>query len=340
MTQIRLTTSYKKILVLSLSTVSLISSSIFPFQAHAEGIGLKITPSTIKIKAQTPSDLRAPFVLENQSDQSIRLKLAYKLFDPAMSQEGKVTFLDNPASANDIFSYVYVIDTDNTRVTTLDLGPKQQKQLQLRVQLPQNQTARDYYFSLIFFHDLTPQTDQNSTIRDKKDQHSITTIQGGLGTNVLLSVGTPETAQGYIEEFSTPWYKQSGPVPFSVKVKNTGIHYIAPKGNILIKNVFGQAVGRVDIPETPILAGTTRSLFDESQIARTIQETTEPKVEWKEKFLLGIYSAQINLAMSDEGPINTQTIRFMVFPTHLLLGFIFLLALVFFIYKRVKKKLS
>ncbi len=333
------TTSFKSRLFLGVATFSILASSFLPTKAYAEGLALKITPSTIKIKAQTPSDLRAPFIIENQSDQSIRLKLAYKLFDPTLSQEGKVSYIDNPGSANDIFNYVYVVDTDNARVNSLDLGPKQQKQLQLRVQLPQNQASRDYYFSLIFFHDVTQQTDQNSTISDKKDQHTITTIQGGLGANVLLAVGNQETAQGYIEDFSTPWYKQSGPVPFAIKVKNTGIHYIAPKGNILIKNIFGQAVGRVDIPETPILAGTSRSLFDETQIARTIQETTEPKVEWKENFLFGIYSAQINLAMSEDGPINSQTIRFMVFPTHLLLGLIFIIALAILIYKRVKKKL-
>jgi hypothetical protein len=328
----------KRVLPLFLTPLFLIGS--FPQAAYAEGLSLKINPSVLQIRAQSSSEARAPFIIQNQSDQSIKLKIGYKLFNPEESQNGKVEFLSEPGSKESIFEHIQVVDLENTPINTLDLGPKQQKQLQVRVSLPENQPSSDYYFSLIFLHDIPPQTDQNSTIRDKKDQHTITTIQGGIATNVLLAVGSRETAQGYIEEFSTPIYLQSGPVPFTINVKNSGLHYINPKGTIMIKNIFGQTVGKVEIPPTAVLAGTTRSLLDKDQLQNAIKDEKNSKALWQERFLLGFYSANINIAMAPEGPFYNQTVRFFAFPLHVLLGLILLIALVVSIYLRVKKKLA
>jgi hypothetical protein len=315
-------------------------AALFPNLAHAEGISLKVNPSVLQMRTQVPSDVRAPFIIENQSNQSVKLKIGYKLFDPTKSQDGKVVFLDDPGSYSEIFNYIQVLDTDNTAINSLDLGPKQQKQLQVRVILPQNHPSADHYFSLVFLHEITPQTDQNSTVRDRKDQHTITTIQGGIAANVLLAVGQSETAQGYIEEFSSPIYLQSGPVAFSLKVKNTGLHYINPKGTITIKNVFGQRVGKVEIPSTAILAGTTRSLLDSNQLLQAAQPSPDAKAVWSEKFLLGLYSAELNIAMAAEGPTYNQTIRFFAFPVHIALGILLIITMAVVIYIKVKKRIS
>jgi hypothetical protein len=314
--------------------------SALPQIVLAEGVSLQVNPSVLQIRAHTSSEVSAPFVIQNQSDKSIKLKLGYKLFDPSKSQNGKVEFLSEPGAKESIFEYIQVVDTNNTPINSLDLGPKQQKQLSVKVNLPENQPSADYYFSLIFLHDITPQTDQNSTLRDRKDQHTITNIQGGIATNVLLAVGAPETAQGYIEEFSTPLYLQSGPVPFTINVKNTGLHFINPKGTIMIRNIFGQTVGKVEIPTTAVLAGTTRSLLDRDQLMKAIKDETTPKAIWPERFLLGFYSANINIAMAPEGPFYNQTVRFFAFPLHILLGLIVVITLIVSIYIRVKKKLS
>lgn len=307
------------------------------YPASADEMSLKVNPSVLQIRTQSSSDVRAPFWIENQSDQPIRLRIGYKLLDPEKSKEGKVVFLNDPGTKESIFEYVEVVDSENTAINSLQLGPKQQKQLQVKVQIPENQPAADYYFSLIFLHDITPQSDQNSTVKDRKDQHSITSVQGGIGTNVLLAVGAPETAQGLIEEFSTPLYLQSGPVPFTLKVKNSGLHYINPKGTIMIKNIFGQTVGKVEIPVTTILAGTSRHLLDKNQAPA---EELPPKAYWQERFLLGFYSATLNISMGEAGPSYSQTVRFFAFPLHILLGLIAVITLGAMIYIRVKKKLS
>lgn len=322
-----------KLLPLVILPMLLLSGSL----AHAEELSLKVNPSVLQISTQSSSDVRAPFLIENQSDQPIRLRIGYKLLDPEKSKEGKVVFLSEPGAKESIFEHVEVVDAESTAINSLQLGPKQQKQLQVRVQIPENQPSADYYFSLIFIHDITAQTDQNSTVKDRKDQHTISTVQGGIGTNVLLAVGAPETAQGLIEEFSTPLYMQSGPVPITLRVKNSGLHYIRPQGTIMIKNIFGQTVGKVEIPATTVLAGTSRHLLDKDQLT---SQAIEAKALWNERFLLGFYSATLSISMAEAGPSYSQTVRFFAFPLHVLLGLIAVITLGAMIYIRVKKKLS
>lgn len=305
----------------------------------AEGISLKVVPSVLQIRTQSPADLRAPFIIENQDDRSVKLKLGYKLINAEKSKEGKVVYLEDQTKGNEIFKYIEVIDSQENAIDSLELGPGQQKQLNIRINVPANQPSRDHYFSLVFLHDIAPVTDQNSTKKDRKDQHTISTIQGGIAANVLLAVGPPETAQGYIEDFSSPIYLQTGPVPFSVKVKNDGLHYINPKGTIMIKNFFGQTVGKVELPSATVLAGTERTLLDKNQL-EAIQRDSEAKALWQEKFLLGLYSAELKIAMATEGPVYNQTIRFFAFPIHLALGLVVAIVLVSSIYIRVKKKIS
>lgn len=315
-------------------------SGLVSSPVDAEGISLKIVPSVLQIRTQSPADLRAPFVIENQDDRSIKLKLGYKLINAAKSQEGKIVYLEDQTKGNEIFKYIEVIDSENNAIDSLELGPGQQKQLQIRANIPANQPSRDHYFSLIFLHDIAPITDQNSTKKDRKDQHTISTVQGGIATNVLLAVGSPETAQGYIDTFSSPIYMQSGPVPFTVKVKNDGLHYINPKGTIMIKNLFGQTVGKVELPQTTVLAGTTRSLLDKDQLSKVVSGNPESRAVWTEKFLLGLYSAELKIAMAAEGPVYNQTIQFFAFPLHLAIGLVVALVLASSIYVRVKKKIS
>src|SRR5438445_12293708 len=100
--------------------------------------------------------------------------------------------------------------------------------------------------------------------------------------NVLLSVGAKDQSleqtkqpKGSLEEFSAPLSMESGPLPFTIRVKNTGMHFMSVKGVILVKNMFGQTVGRIDIPPTNILANSDRFLANSEE-----KTTSSPKVLW------------------------------------------------------------
>ena len=116
---------------------------------------------------------------------------------------------------------------------------------------------------------------------------------------------------------------------------------------VLIKNMYGQTVGKIDIASSNILGTSIRSLFalpepkskprdNDNQIINSSEKT---HVIWAERFLLGPYNATLNLAMSEKGPMYRQTIYFFAAPTKLIVGIVVAIVLLLTIYYRIKARL-
>lgn len=309
-------------------------SLLIPLPTSAEEVSLRVSPSLIKIEAKPPADIRSPITIENLSDDSVSLNILLKRFTAANKDNGTLQYLPDKTASTaadpSLSDKIFIVD-GKFAVDSIELGPKQKKKLELRVLLPKHTTASDYYFSVLFM---------TNTVAD--DEMNTVAIQEGIGVNVLISINPTQQVQGYIEEFSAPFYSESGPIPFSVRVENPGNHLISPKGVILIKNMFGQTIGRVELPTTHILAGTTRGMRDTSQqeYAATGKSKSVPTVLWSEKFLLGYYSANLSIAVSDAGPVYTRKLDFIVIPSKILLGTIIGLVITILIILRVKQKLA
>ncbi len=329
-------------LKLSIGLVSFtLLSFALPQQTFAQGASLKISPSLFRIEAKPPADVWTPFMIQNQSDQPISLKIGYKAFEPFGSSNGNAVFLQDGQTIagqdKKIFDKMQVVDDQNISHDSIDLGPGQKIRLRLRILLPANEPPSDYYFSLIFLQ-APSQVDQNILNVNIEDQKSFSTLQAGLGTTVLLAVGDKEAPNGSIQTFTAPWFANDGPVPFTLSVHNSGTHFIIPHGKILIKNVFGQIIGKVIVPPSTILSGTERTFISAHLPAS--EKNTPHGLLWNEKLLLGIYTATLTLALSDNGPVYVRSIQFIAFPFAILLELLLALALIWYIFLRVKRKIS
>lgn len=296
-------------------------------EAKAEGVSLKLSPSLLQINAQAPSDINHAFVIENTGNNSIKLKLDLKQFSPDEANNGHLEFLDQNPNFGTITVKIFDKDLEVKEIT---LGPKQKKTLNLKILIPEKpqieeQTQADYYFSILF-------TTIPKPISQGNKQESFTTINAAVSSNILLSVQykdafdlfVEKVTTGNIEELSVPSNIDSGPVTFTILARNTSPHFISPTGVILIKNMFGQAVGKVDVDSANILSNSSRYLKN---------------AVWDEKFLFGFYSADLSLKLSDNGPIITKNVKFSVFPIKLIIEFAVVLIVLIVIYSRVKKKL-
>jgi hypothetical protein len=337
-------------IILRVLPILLIFGFIFCFSSKnvfADGTSLKVSPSVFEIQAKPPADAWAPFTIGNQSDQPVTITVGYKAFNPQASENGNVTFFKNgqqiPLVDKKIFDKIQIVDDNNNSQNSIILGPKQSRTLRIHIILPANEPSSDYYFSLIFLEVATKTKD------NKSGQESISQLQPGIAINVLLAVGDKEIPQGSIEKFSTNWFQESGPVPFDLTVFNNGQHFITPHGFILIKNIFGQTVGKVLIPTNVILVGTGRTLsgnlknLSANQISNLPQDPNKkilPSIVWSEKFLMGTYTATLSLSLSDDGPTYTRSIYFFSFPLSFLLGTIIIIATLFLFYLRVKRKIA
>lgn len=308
---------------------------------NAQESSLTINPPLIEIEAIPPTNLEAPLTIKNNSQDEVDLQILLLPITQSGAENGEVQFLSEkdafPGANKKIAEHIAVRE-DSRKTTSITLLPKEEKKLDLYVGIDKDEPHSDYYFSIVF---LPPKLTNNN-----KDDTTGSNIRGGIGTNVLLSIGPRNSPKGLIDTFSAPTFLQSGPVPFTVRVKNTGSHYISPEGYVLIENMFGQKIGKVRLHKANVLAGTTRAFISDEEFKEQLKERvknensklpvlTNPIAIWPERFLIGPYKATLTVSLSEKGPELVREIRFFAFPWQILVGIFLLLLILFVVKKRV-----
>ncbi|MFH1536224.1 MAG: hypothetical protein ABIC96_04125 [Patescibacteria group bacterium] len=311
--------------------VVLVVLVVFPEKASASGISLGVSPPIIQIDTQAPSSIKAPFSIKNLGDENQELSILFKPFKASPQENGEVSYLpidEIPGADPFIFEKIHIIDNDQS-IVSVTLAPGQQKDLTLSIEIPRDEPPSDYYFSITFMShpELAEGSKSDQMNQDNKQNQSLSIA--GISTNVLLSIGPKGETQGTLEEFSSPFFLEKGPVPFTVRVKNASAFFIVPKGNILIKNMFGQTVGKINLLPVNILSDSIRQIPDSPESLNAL---------WPESFILGFYSAQLNLALSDSGPIYNKTVYFIGFPIQALIGLLIVIFLILLIRNRIRSR--
>jgi hypothetical protein len=312
--------------------------SILAQKSFAQSVDLGIYPPVFQIQTTSPSNINAPFSIQNFADSSVDLTISLKPFTAASSENGNISFLNDLSSYPDpsLLQRIQVLD-NQLPIQSLILAPKQKKNLNLTIEIPNNEVKGEYYISLLFTSNNQDAINSNSSY-----------ATAGIASNILLSVGPFGDAKGYIEDFSALPFVTQGPVPFTVRVKNTSDRYITPKGDIVVKNMFGQTIGKVDLLSVNILSNTVRRIPDSVQsdinsqayekIKAVVDKNTYPVAVWPEKFLLGPYTANLTIALSDSGPLYKKMIIFFAFPAEYLIVISIIIIIILFIALRVKRK--
>jgi hypothetical protein len=316
----------------------------------AQGLSVSISPAITELRLTTPSTTTAPLSFENHSDEILNVQITFKPFHPS-GENGEIEY---PNQISEEYKRIFskIVLTENGIATNaLTVAPRQKKDLKLLINIPNNQKQEDYYFSVIFLatHSVHPDkkttstpTITNSEIKSldpsASNQTNYSVLNAGIAANFLLSIGSEHT-QGNIEEFSAPTYVQSGPVDFTLRIKNTSKHVYKPQGMILITNMFGQPIARLDIKPENILAGSIRALTSlHNSTTSTQKSITNPPglIRWNENFLLGPYTAKLTISLSEKGPIYNRTVLFFAFPAYIISIAIVLIIVLIYIIIRIK----
>ncbi len=305
---------------LTLLTCNLLSPQ---HQAHAQAVNTGIYPPILLIDAEPPASINSDISIENKSDQNVTYGIYLVPFKASGENNGQPEYDPqlNKLYKN-IFDKMQITSSDKV-INQIELAPNQKKNLNLHIGIPKGEKAFDYYFSIVFI----------STPDDQQLNSSFSGAKGGVGTNVLLSIGPKGNPQGNIKKFEAPQFVTTGPINFKVLLENTGSNYFTPEGNIIVKNMFGQTIGEVETVPVNILSESERYIPSKGNVNKDI-----PTVTWNEKFLLGYYTAELNLKLSDKGPVFKKEIHFFAFPVEGILGIIISAIIVLGIIKRVKVK--
>lgn len=292
---------------------------------------IQTSPRTIYIDAKAPSSISSPIIVENPTGEIE--EVSYVIAPFSQSLDGGVNYLSNlQTPSNEIGDHIKLFDGDVQIQSSFTILPKESKTLNLRIDLTENQKESEYTFSILFITNPINDIFKNASY-----------LRAGTAVNVILSVGST-ASKAEIADFSAPLLSDLGPIGFSVVVKNTGLHAFSPKGYILIKNMFDQTVGKVDLEKTYILAGSSRlipedvsklSSFELNLLSK--QKKYQDKAVWPESITFGFYTADLYISYFPNGGITHETIRFFAFPKKYSLILISLIVFVAIVVKRSGK---
>lgn len=289
--------------------------------ALAQQFSAGVNPTILEIEAVSPADIVAPIRLENASDQTITYGIFLRPFKAGSNLNGEPNY--DPTLATEyeqFFSQVQVFDGANP-VTEISLGPKEKKDLSLRIKLDSMTQAQDYYFTIFFLSKAEASAPDSNQIN----------LRAGIGTNVLLTVGTKSQPEGRIASFSVPAFSTKGPIQFSLELANHSDFYASPKGSVVIKNMFGQAVGNPEFGPTNILANSNRLMSNNGNEAN-------PRLIWNNDYPIGIYKAELAVAMSETGPLLNESKMFVAIPVKAVIITVAIILFFIWLIKSVRRK--
>lgn len=317
-----------KLLNLFLSSAMLIflCMILFAKPAMAADFSVGVSPSLLQIEAKTPDLIKKPIEIENTTDKPISLNIQFMPFSATDKQNNEISYSVDTKEffKNDpeIFEKIKIYDADaNAVVSHISLEARQKKTVYLSVDIPSEEKYSDYYFSIVFIS----KNIENIQEIDKNQFSAQTTINAGIAVNVLLSIPEPnKKPEAIIDTFSTSFSHQQGPVIFTLKIKNTKNNLTWFHGYFVVKNVFGQPVGNIEVKPTIVLANTTRSI----------------DIIWPEKIILGPYTSFLTINLEKDGPSYGRTIHFLGTPIKFFTGVIVIIIILLIIISRIKSKME
>jgi hypothetical protein len=316
-----------------LTTCYLLHATLIPL-AKAEEVSLSTSPALVRVAAKPGVTVEVPITVENLSSSPTTLGISYRQFTAADTDDGLVTYIPTDPNEEKVLRGTSVWENDSP-IPSVVLAAKQKKIVKLHTVLLPDTPNRDYYFSIIL-------STEAASLPGANIENSSTYLQvhTAIATNILLSVGDagkPELALG---EFSSPAFVQHGPIAFLVQFKNNGQQLARPEGTITITNIFGQKIGKVSIDTVNVLAKSGRFLSAKDYKSKSANGSLVPAVLWDERFLLGPYTATLEISNPDTSEKVAKTIHFFALPYNRLGAIFFVGMIITVIILKVRKRLN
>lgn len=270
--------------------------------AQQAGQGLEVTPPSQEITADPGETVTLRASIRNRSNGTLPIQARIEDFT-AVGEQGQVELTEE--SSYSIRSWT------NISPESFNLTPGQSREVTATIRVPAD-TAGGRYGSFVFGV-------------SGEEKPGSAALSQEIASLFLLRISGPVDEDLTLLSFTTPRFSEFGPIPFTMRVKNSGNVHVKSYGLVNVTDMFNKKVSDVVIYETNVFPGATRDI----------------KANLDKKYLFGKYNATAVIYYgSEENQSLTGTFSFYVFPLRIAVAVLVVLLVLFFGRKRLIKAIS
>ncbi len=225
----------------------------------------------------------------NQSDEPIAGFI--KIVDFIVrDNRGTPEFIENPEAAPEKYAASSWFKSEYNRIT---LPSNEKVSIQAQITVPKNANPGGRYVAFYF------QTqDSKFNPQDTLSYEAGTGITPRLASLIYIKVKGDIKESAFVSRFQAKSFQEYGPIYVETEILNRGDYHIIPKGELTLKNMFGQVVEKSILKEENIFPDATR-IFKNSL---------------GKKWMIGKYRLTLQASYGEKGKTLEASAEVWVFP--------------------------
>lgn len=276
----------------------------------ADDVGLVISPPTKEQEILPGNMVEGIIRVTNLNSERDLVVTAEPKDFTAGGLDGEPEFLDESNGSYSLANWIIINKS-------FDLKSGETKEISYKINVPANAEPGGHYGSVLFTPKVAAGTGANGVV-------ALPTV----ASLILVTVPGDIAYSGSIKSFSTNknlYLDSKNLVEFLSSFENAGSVHVKPKGNIVIKNIFGKESAKISYNEKSgnVLPGSPR----------------EFKNSWQKDYGFGRYVAELNLTFG-ENISATSKIVFWIIPLWLTIISLVGLALIVFLIVFIARHIS
>lgn len=303
----------KKISFLTLIIFFLFPYSCFAFKIETLQIGIKgdfiLSPGKTEIWLNPGEKVVKEISVTNRSGKEMKFKIEIEDFSGSFELEKPIILFGEKRGPYSLKDYL------KPEIFEFSLSHGQRITIPIEISIPKDAEPGGKYGAVIV--STVPQENE------KKEGIGVTIISR-LANLFFVRVKGDVKEEGYLKEFKTnkKFYSRS-PIKFQLIFENRGNVHLVPYGIIEIFNLLGKKVTEIEVKPWYSMPNSLRIREIELQ---------------KEIFLFGIYQAKALINRGYQNIVDQKSVTFWVLPIEKVLGLLFVIILVFGLFKFISSK--
>ncbi len=209
--------------------------------AQTQPLAVALTPVRFELAAYPGERMRGLLRVINLTSETLPVVMEVEDFTPA-GEEGRVLVESRNSEAVSVKNWIHF---DLEQFT---IFPKQSLAVEFTLDVPSDAEPGSRYGTILARTAREPSGESGPVVVAK------------IGALVLVDVYGEVREELSVAEFAIPPFSWKLPVPLALRFQNPGTMRVEPKGNIVIRNIFGKIVASLPLPEKNVLPGYTRRI--------------------------------------------------------------------------------